>query len=118
MIQVTAVNTYLRGLPIPCDGEGLLADSIDQRIAINLRNARQDAGLTQRDVERRIGVTQQTVSGWERGKNLPNIANLAALIRLYGCTANDIFGDMQAEGETPEQIIRKLQRLLGTQADP
>lgn len=96
-----------------------MGDSIDQRIAKNLRDARQDAGLTQRDVERRIGVTQQTVSGWERGKNLPNIVNLTALIRLYGCSANDIFGDMQdSTAETPEQIIRKLQRLLGTQGSP
>ena len=49
-----------------------------------LQKAREDAGLTQREVARRIGpgVESQRVSRWERGKNLPLPVHMAALIEI------------------------------------
>lgn len=37
----------------------------------HLKQYRLDAGLSQEDLARRIFVTRQTISNWERGKTYP-----------------------------------------------
>lgn len=49
-----------------------------------LRMARRRAGLTQRELARRAGVPQPTVSRIERGQISPSFATLAPLIEACG----------------------------------
>lgn len=47
-----------------------------------LRARREEQGLEQSDVARRLGVTQQTVSKWETGVTVPRAGRIAALASL------------------------------------
>lgn len=50
----------------------------------NLRRWREDAGLTQADLAEAMGVTQQTVSDWERGVGMPHRSRAVDLERILG----------------------------------
>jgi transcriptional regulator with XRE-family HTH domain len=50
----------------------------------NLRRWRQDAGLTQADLADSLGLTQQTVSDWERDVGLPHRSRAIDLERVLG----------------------------------
>lgn len=49
-----------------------------------LREARQAAGLTQREVARRSGVSQPHVSAYENGRRQPTLPTIARLIEATG----------------------------------
>ena len=53
-------------------------------LAGNIRAARDDAELTQRQLAQRIDVAQMLVSNWERGVNRPSDPNLFALAEALG----------------------------------
>ena len=52
-------------------------------ISTKLKDARQKAGLTQEQLAGKIMVSRVTVSHWENGKSLPDIASLITLSDLY-----------------------------------
>ena len=53
--------------------------------------ARVNAGLTQRDVAVKLGVSTNTVINWENGKSLPSVAVARRLAELYGIPLDNIF---------------------------
>lgn len=55
---------------------------------IRLRRRR---GLTQLDVAEALGVTQQAVSEWERGRKRPEINSLPILAEVLGCELIELF---------------------------
>lgn len=61
---------------------------------ISLKAARINAGLTQMEAAKRIGVTESTLISWEKHRKEPPFGKLLALCELYGCTANDIRWDV------------------------
>ena len=56
-----------------------------------LLEAREESGLTQADVAKRLGVSQQTVSRWESGASRPRRPSLAKLADLLGGVDRDGF---------------------------
>lgn len=56
-------------------------------IKISLAAARVNAGMTQKDVAKRLNVTAQTVRAWETGKTAPKSAVLLALSQIYAIPA-------------------------------
>lgn len=59
---------------------------------IGFATARINAGLSQTEAARRLGVDQSTVSCWETGKKMPRASKLAGMADLYGCTVDELFG--------------------------
>lgn len=55
-----------------------------------LRDARVTIGLTQSDVAKRVGVTFQNISSWERGKSKIDIESLSTLCNLYDISLTGI----------------------------
>lgn len=49
-----------------------------------LLGARMSAGISQRELSKRINVTQPLVSSWEQGKTLPSVNHLAAIEEATG----------------------------------
>lgn len=52
--------------------------------AAALRRARRDAGLSQRDLARRAGTSQSTLSAYEAGSKQPSAATLSRLLEACG----------------------------------
>lgn len=53
-------------------------------------SARENAGLSQREAARRLGVNQSSVSFWESGQYCPRAAMLVKIADLYCCTIDEL----------------------------
>jgi len=57
-----------------------------------LASARVAAGLTQRDLARRAGVTAQAVCHWELGRSRPSTSRLPAIAHALGVSVGRLVG--------------------------
>ncbi|MBQ8834277.1 MAG: helix-turn-helix domain-containing protein [Oscillospiraceae bacterium] len=57
----------------------------------NLRQLRQEKGLTQEQAAEKLGVSGQAVSRWECGTTLPDVMLLPQIARMYGVTVDDLY---------------------------
>lgn len=65
---------------------------------MNIKKAREKAGLTQQDLANELGVGQSTVAMWETQNSLPRTDKLPALAKILGCTIDDLLkGDEKGE---------------------
>lgn len=77
------------------------------RIAENLTHYRKLQHLTQADVAEHLGVTKASVSKWETGQTLPDVALLPLIASFFGVTLDELMG--YEPGLTREQIRRLYQ---------
>lgn len=63
-----------------------------QILGRKIADARRDAGLTQNDLARRVGVTAQAVSKWEQGRSCPDIAILDEIADALGISLFELLG--------------------------
>ena len=57
---------------------------------MNLVSARKNAGLTQMQVAKALGLTDAAVTQWEKGRTKPRIKHLIQLAELYGVTVDEL----------------------------
>lgn len=62
-----------------------------EKLQISLAAARVNAGLTQEEAGKKIGVTKQTIINWEKGRIAPRIPEIEALAKIYGISQDYIF---------------------------
>lgn len=55
-----------------------------QHSATVLLGARMGAGISQRELSRRINVTQPLISSWEKGKAIPTVTHIVAIEKSLG----------------------------------
>lgn len=58
----------------------------------NIRRLRQERGLCQEDLGRRIGASKQSVSNWENGNIAPSIDLLIRLADFFGVSTDYLLG--------------------------
>lgn len=72
---------------------------------INLKQAREDKGLTQEELAKRVNVVRQTISKWERGLSMPEADLLMQLAteldtsieKLLGCEGTTDLSQMAVQ---------------------
>ena len=64
---------------------------MDNNIKISLAAARVNAGLTQDDVAKKMGVSKQTIINWEKGRIVPKIPEIKMLTDIYNISEEYIF---------------------------
>lgn len=69
-------------------------------LALQLRNARTKAVLTQDEVAEKLEVTAQTVRNWEVGRSEPSATHKQALSRIYGIQTAELVGLNNRKGLT------------------
>ncbi len=62
-----------------------------ETLQISLAAARVNAGLTQKEVAKKMKINKQTVCNWEKGKVIPKQAQLEMMCRIYNISVNNIF---------------------------
>ena len=84
-----------------------------EKVGAYLASLRKGRDMTQQQVADILGVSNKTVSKWESGAGLPDIAALPALAALYGVTADDILAGEtrpRACGDAPSEVGQYLER--------
>lgn len=64
---------------------------------MNIKKAREKAGLTQQDLANELGVGQSTVAMWETQNSLPRTDKLPALAKILGCTIDELLKEKEGE---------------------
>lgn len=59
-------------------------------MAIHLKAARVNAGLTQESVAKALNISKNTVVSYEAYRSKPDIETAVRLAKLYGMTVDDI----------------------------
>lgn len=65
--------------------------------ALDLRVARRQAGFTQEDVARLLGVTQSHVSDLEHGRVLPTLQQICSLSLIFGRSFESLFSELMRD---------------------
>lgn len=59
-------------------------------MAITLKSARVNVNLTQEQAAKKIGITKDTLSNYERGKSYPDVLVIKKIEEVYGVSYNDL----------------------------
>lgn len=80
-----------------------------------IAQARKERGLTQRELAKRLHVSDRAVSKWERGLNLPEAALFEPLCQVLGITVTELLRGERAEASVPmlEQVVSDTVALAG-----
>ena len=76
-----------------------------------LAKLRKEQGWTQEQLGEKLGVTNKTVSRWEKGNYLPPVEMLQMMSEVYGLTINEI---LSGERLTQEQYRQKAEENIKT----
>ena len=68
-----------------------------------VRQVRQRIGISQKDLARKVGITQAFLSEVETGTKSPSLLTAAKLARALGCTIDELLG----ETKDPNQPVRR-----------
>lgn len=82
----------------------------------NLRRLRKNAGMTQRELGRRAGISQGLIGRYEKGYCAIGVANLARIAMVLGCDVGEIDGRCKRGGpvdadELLKYVMRNWRRL-------
>ena len=69
------------------------------KIGKYIAQKRKDLGLTQREIAEQLGMSDKSVSKWERGVCLPEVSVYMELCRILGISLNEFIA-----GEDIEQV--------------
>lgn len=72
-----------------------------------LKNARNDTGLSQEELAKKIGVSRQTISNWENSRSYPDIGSLIKLSDLYGLSLDAMLKEDRGIPEHFEDQAKK-----------
>lgn len=68
-------------------------------IGAKIKNARNDAGLTQEQAAEALGVSRQTISNWENEKSYPDIISVVKMSDLYSISLDALLKEDNAVKE-------------------
>ena len=72
---------------------------------LQIRDARERAGISQDDLAAKMKVSRQTVSRWETGSARPSADNLAKLSKAFGVPADAFLRDDWIPPEPEVQVV-------------
>ncbi len=84
-LLIRALRKYIRSEPVRRE-KRQMTDTLGE----SLKEHRVRCQMTQEFVAESLGVSRQAVSKWESGASSPSTANLLALAKLYGVSAEEL----------------------------
>ena len=85
LLAIKALRRYLRSSDVRTE-KNILRKTLGE----TLKDHRIRCNMTQEFVAESLGVSRQAVSKWETGTSDPSTANLLALAKLYGVSAEEL----------------------------
>ena len=59
-------------------------------MSMTLKAARVNAGLTQKEAAKKLGISANTLCSYERGKLYPNVCVIKRIEQVYNVSYNDL----------------------------
>ncbi len=75
-------------------------------ISENIKNLRNNAGMTQKELAEKLYVTPQAVSRWENGEVEPSVDAISTMAKIFQVTTDEIIGGPEKKPEK-ETITQK-----------
>ena len=75
-----------------------------EKIGRFIAKARKEKGYTQEQLAEKLGVSNQTVSRWENGKNMPDVSLFESLCEALDITVNELLAGETIEKEKIETV--------------
>lgn len=72
-----------------------------QTLGMMISSLRKDKGMTQLELAEKMGVTDKTVSKWERDLSFPDINSIPKLAEIFEISVDDL---MQVKPKTEENV--------------
>ncbi len=66
---------------------------MDKNFCENLKIARKDNNLTQKQVADKLGVVESCYANWEQGRTEPSIAMLRKLSKIFNISIDELIND-------------------------
>ena len=63
-----------------------------ENIGKRIRIERMEKGITQNELARMLGMTQDSISLWEKGKRIPDTQYVISLCKVFGVSADYLLG--------------------------
>lgn len=83
-----------------------------EKIGQFIAKKRKERGLKQSDISMKLGVTDRSVSNWERGKNMPDLSLFQPLCKILDVSINELLNGEEIEqkdvGKYEETIINTI----------
>jgi len=74
---------------------------IQPKVANEIRHYRLQAGFTQRQLARQLGIRLSTFTSWERGSTCPSLPNLFNLARELNTLAEGLYPEFYRRRKEP-----------------
>jgi ribosome-binding protein aMBF1 (putative translation factor) len=98
---------------MPLEGYLFHMSTIEQIVGDNIRQERENLGLSQADLAEVLKIKPQTVYRWEKGKAWPTSKNAASLAKIFGIDPTALFARRkQAPGPKPKAEDPKIKAAL------
>lgn len=68
-----------------------------EQFGMRISQCRQNKNMTQEELARRLGVTPQALSKWERGQSLPDLSMMSELCAVLGVSADYLIGRQEEQ---------------------
>lgn len=81
-------------------------------IGTRIKYERSRLGLTLEEFGGRIGVSKQCLSGWEHGRNMPDVIAINSMAELCGIEIKDFLYADPTEAPTPTNTSQTTQNTL------
>lgn len=66
-------------------------------MTVRIREARREAGMTQKELATAIGVTEPAISHYETGRRQITVSKLVAIAMALGCSLDDLCEDEEVK---------------------
>lgn len=76
-----------------------------EKIGKFIAQKRKEKGLKQSDISKKLGVTDKSVSNWERGKNMPDLSLFNPLCELLDVSINELLNGEENNDKYEQTII-------------
>lgn len=61
-------------------------------LSSNILELRQELGISQQELAKRVGVSQKAIDFWEKGINEPKASYIVSLARVFNVSADFLLG--------------------------
>ncbi len=83
-----------------------------EKIGKFITKKRQENNFTQESLAEKLGISNRSISKWERGICLPDANNMAKLCKLFDISYNELLSDEEINQQDYKKTFRKTPRRI------